>query len=164
LQTEEYQKNPDIVMQKVVDFLEIGSLLPLEKVDSKRMNEGKIKVGHMLDKTRRLLDDFYLPYNKMLADILFDKKFVWSEFLSFDTKPTKTKNATFGIICTSDNNFAKSVPSVNPHGHGKTALLSSFSLFWYFSVLVILCQFSIIFKYMYKNCSQLRFRNRIEIK
>ncbi len=33
--------------------------------------------GDILPKTRRLLEEFYEPYNKQLADFLQDDRFLW---------------------------------------------------------------------------------------
>ena len=38
--------------------------------------KGRLADG-MLNKTRKLLDDFFRPYNRMLADLLGDKRFQW---------------------------------------------------------------------------------------
>ena len=37
------------------------------------------KQGSMLPKTRALLDDFYGPCNKMLAELLQDTRFLWQD-------------------------------------------------------------------------------------
>lgn len=46
------------------------------KVANKRKKADRT-VGAMLNETRRLLNDFYEPYNQELADILDDDKFLW---------------------------------------------------------------------------------------
>jgi N-acetylgalactosamine 4-sulfate 6-O-sulfotransferase len=46
------------------------------KVANKRKKADRT-VGAMLNETRRLLNEFYEPYNRELADMLDDDKFLW---------------------------------------------------------------------------------------
>ena len=43
----------------------------------KPANKNKYPFGHMHNKTKDLLDEFYRPHRERLAEILKDKKFLW---------------------------------------------------------------------------------------
>ncbi|XP_076446975.1 carbohydrate sulfotransferase 15-like [Babylonia areolata] len=45
----------------------------------KSKNTAKISIGPMWNETRRLLDDFYRPFNARLAHILQDRRFTWED-------------------------------------------------------------------------------------
>ena len=48
-------------------------------LEPSNINPRAKKQGPMLKKTRDMLDDFYRPYNKRLADLLCDDKFTWED-------------------------------------------------------------------------------------
>ena len=84
LTTEDYSKNTTETLNKV------SHLLDLEQLPENRLRPaswrsnvkpftvvGDEELKGMLPKTRRLLDEFYEPFNQMLAMFLEDSKFSW---------------------------------------------------------------------------------------
>jgi hypothetical protein len=75
---EDYEIDPRAHMQRVFDFLELpeprnwGAVVH-EGVANKHRTERKA----MLPETERALRDFYLPYNRLLAKLLKDPKYLW---------------------------------------------------------------------------------------
>lgn len=42
--------------------------------------------SHMLNKTRTMLEEFYKPYNKQLAELLHDNKYLWEDEINYGWK------------------------------------------------------------------------------
>lgn len=79
VRTEELETSPLAVLNRVSSFLAIDSF------PASQFNESHSNVNthipregfEMMDETRELLTSFFRPYNKMLAHLLNDKKFLW---------------------------------------------------------------------------------------
>ncbi|XP_072030891.1 carbohydrate sulfotransferase 15-like isoform X2 [Amphiura filiformis] len=91
LRTEDWHYHEDTnLLQDVFKFLDIealpeSNLQPIKKketlneIKSKQITQRQSnKHGDILPKTRKLLDEFYAPYNKQLATFLKDKRFLWN--------------------------------------------------------------------------------------
>lgn len=71
------------VMKKITDFLDID---PVSDEDVEEWFNNKIRAGfnyktkenEMMPETRQLLEEFYAPFNKMLADLTNDTQFLWT--------------------------------------------------------------------------------------
>jgi hypothetical protein len=87
---EDYTIDPRAHMQRVFDFLELpnprswGTVLH-DGVANKHRTERR----PMLPETERALRDFYLPYNRLLAKLLKDPKYLWE----FDSKASPPKES-----------------------------------------------------------------------
>ena len=84
LKTEDMAHNPTAVMRDITDFLGIQSVSE-ESVKTwfsdqrnSRSTSIKDKYGDMMPKTKKLLTDFYAPYNKQLVELVGDERFLWS--------------------------------------------------------------------------------------
>jgi N-acetylgalactosamine 4-sulfate 6-O-sulfotransferase len=85
---EDYQSKPADTLHRIFSFLNLDR--PNDK-DLNRMlamhpqNQGdrvmKEKTGAMLDKTRKMLGEFYRPYNEQLAKLLDDEGYLWKHEL-----------------------------------------------------------------------------------
>lgn len=83
LTLEEYHENAKETLFEVFDF--IGVRVDREKLEtflksSETLNqrrENAVKQGNMLEETREILQNFYRPYNLMLARYLQNKKYKW---------------------------------------------------------------------------------------
>ena len=42
-------------------------------------NQNSQNIGPMLKETQTLLDDFYRPFNELLAELLHDDKYLWKD-------------------------------------------------------------------------------------
>ncbi|XP_035665240.1 carbohydrate sulfotransferase 15-like [Branchiostoma floridae] len=81
---EDRSRDPRGTMMRVLEFLQLG---PVESksqenaiftLNKKHVRKPKdARVGPMLPKTQRMLNEFYRPYNQQLADLLNDKRFLW---------------------------------------------------------------------------------------
>ena len=91
LTMEEYSNRPVETVMGVFRFLglETGNLdslgleVEFEDVANKRTKK-RLDVGEMLPETRRLLSNFYRPYNRILAEYYHDDKFLFKERLERD--------------------------------------------------------------------------------
>lgn len=80
---EDYARHPRKTLSKIYKFLDVRILdgesmrsIAKMKTANKRKKSDR-NVGAMLNETRRLLNEFYEPYNQELADIFEDDKFLW---------------------------------------------------------------------------------------
>ena len=48
------------------------------KIKTNAANELRKAEGHMLNETKTALNDFFRPFNIILAEILKDKDFIWN--------------------------------------------------------------------------------------
>jgi hypothetical protein len=88
LKSEEYYADVKGSLQRVVAFLGMDEptvdewqLMLQQEPNNQRRTNGEAKgasQGDMLPQTRQLLDDFYRPFNQMLADLLRDTKWKWT--------------------------------------------------------------------------------------
>ena len=83
LKTEELVSRPDVEMKKVWAFL---GLQNMPKIEPKFSNSNKWIIDTkyktkfaMLPETKQILDRFYQPHSKLLAHLLSDSKYQWSE-------------------------------------------------------------------------------------
>ncbi|XP_064646115.1 uncharacterized protein LOC135499313 [Lineus longissimus] len=85
VRTEDYGRNTAGVLQDIFKFLEVDALPPdtlKEIAEGPRMNTNRqysYDVGPMQASTRKLLDDFFKPFNEALAHILQDDCFLWKD-------------------------------------------------------------------------------------
>ncbi|XP_048239440.1 carbohydrate sulfotransferase 15-like [Haliotis rufescens] len=81
LRTEDHDQDPKAQLRKVYNYLKLNYteewLSYIASVPHVNVSKKKKSEGPMLKKTRVLLDTFYSRYNRDLADILQDKKFLW---------------------------------------------------------------------------------------
>ncbi|XP_021362965.1 carbohydrate sulfotransferase 15-like [Mizuhopecten yessoensis] len=80
LQLEDYSAHSQRAMSTVYKFLKLRDLSDEYGIKSGRANTRKKKtqhVGQMLNKTRELLDTFYSPFNKALAELMNEPRFLW---------------------------------------------------------------------------------------
>lgn len=88
LKSEEYYADVKGSLQRVVALLGMEEptvdewqLMLQQEPNNQRQTNGEDKgasQGDMLPKTRELLDDFYRPFNEMLAELLQDTKWRWT--------------------------------------------------------------------------------------
>eukprot|EP00058_Branchiostoma_floridae_P020358 XP_002605848.1 hypothetical protein BRAFLDRAFT_90833 [Branchiostoma floridae] len=81
---EDRSRDPHGTMTRVLEFLQLG---PVESksqenaiftLNKKHVRKPKdARVGPMLPKTQRILNEFYRPYNQRLAALLNDRRFLW---------------------------------------------------------------------------------------
>ncbi|XP_076446973.1 carbohydrate sulfotransferase 15-like [Babylonia areolata] len=81
IRLEDVQSGADTV-PAVFRFL--GLAVPNETIMQQILTQGqrntaRISIGPMWNETRRLLDDFYRPFNARLAHILQDRRFTWKD-------------------------------------------------------------------------------------
>ncbi|XP_078587473.1 carbohydrate sulfotransferase 15-like isoform X1 [Branchiostoma floridae x Branchiostoma japonicum] len=84
LRLEDHSKDPQTTMTKIFRFLQLETvkdggdteaIFGFNKRNSRKKND--LRLGPMLPKTRRILDDFYGPHNHRLASLLDDERFLW---------------------------------------------------------------------------------------
>ncbi|ESO98385.1 hypothetical protein LOTGIDRAFT_214000 [Lottia gigantea] len=85
LRLEDYASNIRNVMKRVFKFLGLRDLTR-EEADyilgqpvANTRKKGDRKFGKMKEETRKLLGDFYEPYNKKLSALLNDNRFMWKD-------------------------------------------------------------------------------------
>jgi N-acetylgalactosamine 4-sulfate 6-O-sulfotransferase len=85
---EEYLSNPADTLYQIFSFLDLDP--PNDEVMRHMLaiepqNQGsslmKEKTGVMLDETRKVLGEFYGPYNEQLARLLDDEGYLWKSEL-----------------------------------------------------------------------------------
>ena len=67
-------------MVKILDFLQLDQGVGREMkkwLTKANARVRQVKSVEMLPETKRLLDDVYGPYNKLLATLLEDKRYEW---------------------------------------------------------------------------------------
>ena len=81
LRMEEISADPHSLMTKITDFLGVAPVSPsqAEQWLSKRVNVRFGGSTKMTKETRELLEQFYRPYNAMLAELTGDSRFKWEE-------------------------------------------------------------------------------------
>jgi N-acetylgalactosamine 4-sulfate 6-O-sulfotransferase len=83
---EDYANNTAEALQGLYKFLRLEEI-PLNEIQDylktstivTNRNRGYEKAGDMMPKTRKILTDFYRPYNEKLAVLLGDKGFLFEE-------------------------------------------------------------------------------------
>ncbi|XP_060085677.1 carbohydrate sulfotransferase 15-like [Ylistrum balloti] len=93
LRTEDYSADIGSHMDQVFHFLGTRPLTSSEMTSygidlkvKKHVTKSKLKKGPMLEKTRALLSSLYDPYNRKLAEILKDDRFLWKDQRSKNCK------------------------------------------------------------------------------
>ncbi|XP_030842414.1 carbohydrate sulfotransferase 15-like [Strongylocentrotus purpuratus] len=85
LRTEDWAKDPAKELSRIFIFLEIDSLSQealFNITSSFRENQRKQEdrsLGKLLPASQQLLDEFYKPFNEDLAQLLQDKKYLWTQ-------------------------------------------------------------------------------------
>ena len=76
---EDMAKEPIAFIHHVTDFLEIQPYPVRDIRDAleRKHNRQKAGIGKMHEDTRQLLHDFFAPYNRQLARLLDDDRFLW---------------------------------------------------------------------------------------
>ncbi|XP_066278396.1 carbohydrate sulfotransferase 15-like isoform X1 [Branchiostoma lanceolatum] len=85
LRLEDHSRDPRTSMTKIFKFLRLeaikeddadtDAIFGFTKRNSRKKND--LRLGPMLLKTRRLLNEFYGPHNRRLAALLDDERFLW---------------------------------------------------------------------------------------
>ncbi|XP_061187762.1 uncharacterized protein LOC133195824 [Saccostrea echinata] len=83
---DEYTKDKRKILNKVAEFLELSKLTEAEsdifledhEKENQRSNQTKA-LGDMLPVTKKMLQEFYKPFNVKLSQLLKSKKFLWSD-------------------------------------------------------------------------------------
>lgn len=82
---ESYKKSELVELNKAFVFLRVQTVdadtpegQAILQKDTSLQGSQYDFVGKMLPKTRSILENFYKPYNKQLADILDDDRFLWT--------------------------------------------------------------------------------------
>ncbi|XP_076461709.1 carbohydrate sulfotransferase 15-like [Babylonia areolata] len=97
LRTEDYARDSRHAMRQIFRFLglrpltkqEEQTVMKLPKANTRRRDDRKL--GSMLPETRQMLNDFYRPHNRQLAEILQDPRFLWEEEEKKDGALTEDK-------------------------------------------------------------------------
>ena len=82
VKSEEFRENTTGVMKEVFKFLELSPLTDdqlAKAVSSQHINERSSKKNPMLPSTRKLLQEFFKPFNEKLAKLLNDDRFLWKD-------------------------------------------------------------------------------------
>ena len=81
LRMEDISTDPHSLVTKITDFLGVAPVSPsqAEQWFSKRVNVQNGGSTKMRKETRELLEQFYRPYNAMLAELTGDSRFKWEE-------------------------------------------------------------------------------------
>ncbi|CAH1266651.1 CHST15 [Branchiostoma lanceolatum] len=85
LRLEDQSSNQRATMTKIFNFLNLGPIkdgINTEEIfgpGKKNRLPDNLRLGAMLQKTRSILQKFYFPYNRGLADLLNDTRFLWLE-------------------------------------------------------------------------------------
>ena len=79
LKMEDMSQNPVRFMNRVTDFFDLIPLPPWKIRDllDRKVNRQKAAIEPMHDDTRLLLQAFFAPHNRKLADLLEDDRFLW---------------------------------------------------------------------------------------
>ncbi|XP_035686733.1 carbohydrate sulfotransferase 15-like [Branchiostoma floridae] len=79
---EDHARDPNTTMTRVLNFLDLGPVRKKSIFGFRKRNSQKRKydsIGQMLPKTRRILNEFYRPYNERLAELLNNADFLWQK-------------------------------------------------------------------------------------
>lgn len=86
LRMEDMNANPHSLMTKITEFLGVAPVSPIQAKQwlSRRVNVQKATSKgftgfQMRYETRKLLEEFYRPYNAMLAELTGDSRFKWED-------------------------------------------------------------------------------------
>ena len=81
LRMEDISTDPHSLVTKITDFLGVAPVSPsqAEQWFSKRVNVHNTSSEGSTQETRELLEQFYRPYNAMLAELTGDSRFKWEE-------------------------------------------------------------------------------------
>ena len=78
LRLEDYSEYRQTEMDKLFEFLDLKPI-PITVYTHKNQRRPKFSaLGDMLPETRRILDNFFLPFNVALTELLWDKRFLWN--------------------------------------------------------------------------------------
>lgn len=79
LRTEDMPKEPVKVMNQITNFLNIEPYAPFKARDllERKANRQKAAIEGMRDDTRLFLQNFFAPFNRKLASLLKDDRFLW---------------------------------------------------------------------------------------
>ena len=75
---EDYKTHRESVIRDITSYLELVPHVALRKEASEITNKGPSFNISMLPETRQMLDEFYKPFNRMLADLLQDQSFAFN--------------------------------------------------------------------------------------
>ncbi|XP_067945784.1 carbohydrate sulfotransferase 15-like [Watersipora subatra] len=82
---ETYKQSELDSINKIFTFLDLTKVSPEEIIGQKIISQSKAfagksyeKAGQMLPQTRKLLETFYQPFNKALAQLLGDDRYLWA--------------------------------------------------------------------------------------
>ncbi|ELU00009.1 hypothetical protein CAPTEDRAFT_206554 [Capitella teleta] len=81
IKSEDYYIDRTSSLNKIYEFIGLQPISEDDKANSINKEKAKFssnKKPRMLNKTRQLLRDFYAPYNRDLATMLNDDRFLWS--------------------------------------------------------------------------------------
>lgn len=79
LRTEDMPDEPVRVMNEITDFLGVEPYSPFKARDllERKVNRQKAAIEGMREDTRLLLQNFFTPFNRKLASLLKDDRFLW---------------------------------------------------------------------------------------
>ena len=79
LRTEDISKEPVRFMNQITDFLGVEPYSPFKARDllEQKVNRQKAAIEGMWEDTRLLLQNFFAPFNRKLASLLKDDRFLW---------------------------------------------------------------------------------------
>ena len=97
IHADDYYANSTHVINDVFQFLELGSMPDdaWRSILRRGVANTAARRGDslpMLPETKRLLDDFYRPFNRDLAQMLNDKRFTWVEQSNRETIKDKSQS------------------------------------------------------------------------
>ena len=84
MRTEDLATCPYSLLQRVWKFLELPSQSPFALADVlfEHSNRNQLNSTQMLPETRKLLSEFFQPFNEQLAILLHSDRFLWSDVTS----------------------------------------------------------------------------------
>lgn len=79
LKMEDLSEESAEIAHNVAQFLDIMTYPPsvVSELFEKKHNNQKAKIESMHNETRQLLQEFFAPFNRLLADLLKDDRFLW---------------------------------------------------------------------------------------
>ena len=77
VRTEDYRQNRSLIYEQLVDYIGLDAAGSELAKSSTIAGRGPKRDFEMLNETKQLLDDFYKPFNEMLADLLGNKKYLF---------------------------------------------------------------------------------------
>ena len=86
VQSEEFFANRTPIVREIMQFLDLDLEMMTDDKWQLIANKNPSNVGvlkgrlgdAMMNETRQLLDNFFRPYNRLLADVLHDDRFLWN--------------------------------------------------------------------------------------